>query len=658
MSERQGDTMPDGEHPIDSYLTHLARRLQLPAAECDQVLAEVRTHLEERAAALHQNGISVEQAERQAVLAFGPVGRISRELRNSHPIAWGTRRWIVGMVTGAGVASALWLLSALPFNSYFYDALSRVPIPNQLWNSPLLNTELHGPTDLFVNGWLGGLWGLAVLVLYLVLPFVWGRRAQHWWVPGLAYGLSTGVPASLWPLYFMLTTIVHLQWVIFPTAIFSQLLFSIASVIAVALPLALSASFVGWWWREQSTSPPWRVLVSSEGAGGRRRSGAVRGVVSRLAPIAAVALIILLVAGLFFRVGLGAAQLDVGAAGSSTPLPGSQTTLQDISMVSPSEVWAVGQYHPSIDQAETQVLLMHLQGGVWSQVDVPISGYVNCVAMVSATDGWAGGTMGFLHYDGNTWTIAQTNLGWEPTHIQMLSATDGWAIGLPGVLAHYNGHRWTKQPLPAPLSGDDDLLFTGLSMSSPSDGWAIGNLMPGGSMSSTAVLLHYTNGHWEVGQRIEDANLQSISMVSTGNGWALGGKNNAIGGDLYHYSNGTWAKVESPIIGNPSVGELIVMRSATDGWIAYTLTSGGVPELLHYNGTDWSHVSLPLVMNQNTDSFEIHGLALTGANEAWAVGARVGNAHDSASLGGGSYIPAVTPMILRDSAGTWSVIED
>jgi hypothetical protein len=69
-------------------------------------------------------------------------------------------------------------------------------------------------------------------------------------------------------------------------------------------------------------------------------------------------------------------------------------------------------------------------------------------------------------------------------------------------------------------------------------------------------------------------------------------------------------------------------------------------------------VSLPLVMNQNTESFEIDSLALTGADDAWAVGARIWNANDSASLGRGSYIPTVTPMILRDSAGTWSIIED
>ncbi len=122
------------------------------AAERDQVLAEVRGHLEERASALQETGVSEAHAERQAVLAFGPVLRISRELQCAHPIAWGKRRW------------------------------------------------------------LGGIVGLPFLALYLVLPFVWGRRAQHWWVPGLVYGLGARLPAVLWPFGRMLSTMMGFHY--------------------------------------------------------------------------------------------------------------------------------------------------------------------------------------------------------------------------------------------------------------------------------------------------------------------------------------------------------------------------------------------------------------------------------------------------------------
>ena len=50
--------MPDDEHPIDMYISQLGWHLHLPIAERDQVLAEVRGHLEERARALHETGVS------------------------------------------------------------------------------------------------------------------------------------------------------------------------------------------------------------------------------------------------------------------------------------------------------------------------------------------------------------------------------------------------------------------------------------------------------------------------------------------------------------------------------------------------------------------------------------------------------------------------
>ena len=248
--------MPDGDHPITVYLTQLARRLHLPPAERDQVLAEVRGHLEDRAAALQETGISPEQAERQAVQAFGPVRRISRELRASHPPAWGKRRWIMGLVTGAIATWVLWLVGTVPVTIYYFTVLYPVyqcqgqpatcspsspeahlvllsPISTLIQSSPLGSMAFAAYLTL---GWL---WILPFLVLYLVLPFLWGRRAQHGWVPGLAYGLGTWLSVP----WFVLE-LVSSDWA------FS----AEGRIIALALPLALVASRAGWLWRERSVS--------------------------------------------------------------------------------------------------------------------------------------------------------------------------------------------------------------------------------------------------------------------------------------------------------------------------------------------------------------------------------------------------------------------
>jgi HAAS len=259
--------MPDREHPIDLYLSHLARRLHLRAAERDQLLAEVRRHLEERARALHETGVSEEQAERQAVQAFGPLRRISRELQASHPIAWGKRHWTVGMVTGAGVTWALWLVGTVPVMLYQSYALVlsgapiiMPPLPMVLWES-LRNSLLSLPLvfrAIYFLGWRGWLWVLSFLILYLVLPFRWGSRAQHWWAPGLAYGLGIWLLAVL---EFVLTVRLMAERAAdsamaraFMWASIPYLGISYVEMSALAFSLALVASFVGWWWRERSVS--------------------------------------------------------------------------------------------------------------------------------------------------------------------------------------------------------------------------------------------------------------------------------------------------------------------------------------------------------------------------------------------------------------------
>jgi hypothetical protein len=219
--------MPDGEHPIDVYITRLARRLHLPAAERNQVLAEVRGHLEERAGALHETGVSEEHAERQAVQTFGTVGRISRGLRASHPISWGKRRWIMGIVTGAGVAWALWLVGTVPVTIYNYvlhPTYQCPPLPSN-WTPPVSQYCYPGapgthilplsPTStLFQSSPLGS----NAFFAYLTL----GWLSAPWFVLEL-FSNILNYSAEGW-------------------------------VLALALPLALAASLVGWLWRERSAS--------------------------------------------------------------------------------------------------------------------------------------------------------------------------------------------------------------------------------------------------------------------------------------------------------------------------------------------------------------------------------------------------------------------
>ncbi len=147
--------------------------------------------------------------------------------------------------------------------------------------------------------------------------------------------------------------------------------------------------------------------------------------------------------------------------------------------------------------------------------------------MSSATDGWATGTSytnnaGYysdsallLHYTRGNWTevkpISNTN---NAGAISMSSASDGWAVGDSegdnGLqmtdLLHYNGQQWTT--VPAFTSRSRSVVIVALQMLSATEGWAVGSSITYGSqhdsngnqliLSWKAVIVHYHNGAWSI----------------------------------------------------------------------------------------------------------------------------------------------------------------
>jgi hypothetical protein len=299
-----------------------------------------------------------------------------------------------------------------------------------------------------------------------------------------------------------------------------------------------------------------------------------RRVFTEVGAIAAV-LLVAIMATLLFRGGFG----GPGAPGSDA-----QLELHSISMVSPSEGWAVGGQDWNTsgnDDGSGTTVLYHYKDGRWTPIYIPISDpdipdglhpVLQAVSMVSATDGWAAGSFVegsvkafFLHYDGKSWKEVdpvEPQSEWhyfEPdkpvapvfvdlSSLQMLSATDGWAAGgccaTPDggfALLHYTGSAWVSatvndprcfEAMPTPLTYT--CRFFGLAMVSPQEGWAVGRSgeinwtqQPDGkqvmtSDTSAAVIAHFAGGRWSIEATFPHANLQRVAMVSATEGWAFG----------------------------------------------------------------------------------------------------------------------------------------
>lgn len=69
---------------LDRYLADLARQLPLAPAAREDILREVRSHLEEAAGALRAAGLGETESEVKAMERFGDAAAIGRELREVH----------------------------------------------------------------------------------------------------------------------------------------------------------------------------------------------------------------------------------------------------------------------------------------------------------------------------------------------------------------------------------------------------------------------------------------------------------------------------------------------------------------------------------------------------------------------------------------------
>ncbi len=303
--------------------------------------------------------------------------------------------------------------------------------------------------------------------------------------------------------------------------------------------------------------------------------------------------------------------------------------------ISRTDGWAVGFNNsadftacksaaPAPGEAPCSSLAIHWDGIAWRSQTAGLSGAsagpLWSVFMVSSTDAWAvGQSVGvtpegvFWHWTGvpglgGGWNLPQAlNPTVGPLYsVFMVSPTEGWAVGASlgggSNIYHYTGGAWTSFPSPVLASS-----LRSVFMISPTDGWAVGD---GG------VILHYTGGIWTgpVSPGTTTNNLVGVFMVSSVEGWAVG-----RAGTILHYSGGSWSALPTTLVPTSPVTFLdfhsVYYNSASDGWIV-----GNSGLILHFDGSNFGAVTSPTINNFTSVSF---GPPLTGPanpNDGWAVG--------------------------------------
>lgn len=315
-----------------------------------------------------------------------------------------------------------------------------------------------------------------------------------------------------------------------------------------------------------------------------------------------------------------------------TPPHKTLAALGAVTMISPSNAWAVGvlgNYGSSNDATLTE----HWNGSTWSVVKSPRPGnssYLYGVAAVATNDIWAVGSYGTggsgsstltLHWDGTHWRKVSSP---SPSSFSSLNAVtaistnDVWAVGYQNLgpaialVEHWNGSSWSVSN-GATRQGR----LNATSADAANDVWAVGQI--GIYHTDATVIEHWNGSSWSVGPRIYSAELYGVTALTPTDVWAVGTYyNNGWAVLIEHWNGKKWKVVFSP---NSNYGQLNAITAVPGTNLLWAVGyQGGNPTQTlaeQWDGTQWSIVPTP---TKGFASSELLGVAATDASHVWSVG--------------------------------------
>jgi hypothetical protein len=224
---------------------------------------------------------------------------------------------------------------------------------------------------------------------------------------------------------------------------------------------------------------------------------------------------------------------------------GADDVLNSVAATSATNAWAVGSYrNAGVDEP----LIERWNGHIWKVVPSPTPGttsILTAVAAVSASNAWAVGTFfngsAFqtltLHWNGSVWKkVPSPNPGGAARNnflrgVSATSQSDVWAVGqfhdgtvFRSLIEHWNGSVWKRIPSPNPGGTTSDHNLNDVAATSSSSAIAVGVYRSG---SFLRTLVERWNGShwrwvWSPNPSASDDVLFGVGASSANNAWAVG----------------------------------------------------------------------------------------------------------------------------------------
>lgn len=362
-------------------------------------------------------------------------------------------------------------------------------------------------------------------------------------------------------------------------------------------------------------------------------------------------------AALLLAAATALAQAGLTAVASPNVQQSDFNQLDGVAVAGVGSAWAVGFARHAQPNccAPFRALIEHWNGTAWSIVPAAsLPGgddtRLHAVTVISPTNVWAVGGMSIPgqvahslieHWDGTSWSVVPSPAS-EPAAaslagISAASRSDIWAVGassgpsgIQTLTEHWNGTRWSVVP-GAPLLATGHNFLSGVAAVTATDAWAVGRMF----RHPSPVIEHWNGSGWtQVAQPVGgyDSSLNSISAVTATDIWAVGEQN--LNQTVTEHWNGTsWTLLPSPsVTANNAQDTLsgVAALGSADVWAVGSTLQGFVANntlALHWNGNDWQ-----IVPSATSGGDFLNAVAGTAGQPLWAVGDRNGGNPITATL--------------------------
>ncbi len=336
--------------------------------------------------------------------------------------------------------------------------------------------------------------------------------------------------------------------------------------------------------------------------------------------------------------------------------------LQGLSAAAATDVWAVGYYtYPSVLSPQQGPpgkgpIIERWDGAAWQIVTGPTTDVLQDVTVVSANDVWAvGGEINYgsagsqvytpliEHWNGTAWAVVSTpKTNANAIDLYAVAATganDVWAVGETDqgsqhigtpLIERWNGTAWSLVASPAQPANADAGLTAITAIPGTNQLWAVGGSRSRTSPAYPQALIERWNGSaWQVVQGPAlptgafGLELHGVMALSATDAWAVGdytASNHTIRTLTVHWDGTSWQTVASPDTWG-SLTSVAAARSGDVRAVGYTTSGDGNTQTAlveQWNGTSWLSITPPTPSGSQWST--LHDVASDGAGGFWAVG--------------------------------------